>query len=133
MKITANQYARTLFELIDRKSSKEADEIIFNFTQIVKKNKQIKLMPRIIESFNNIWNEQNKIIEVQVTSSKELDELAKNKIESYVKKRYEIENVVMTRKIDKDIIEGLIVKIGDDLLDASAIGQLEKLSRILTK
>jgi F-type H+-transporting ATPase subunit delta len=133
MKITANQYAKTLFELINGKSSKEVDEIIFNFVQVVKKNKQAKLFPRIIESFNTIWNEQNKIAEVQVTSSKELDESTKKKIEGYVKKKYEAENVVMTSEINQDIIEGLIVKVGDDLLDTSAIGQLEKLSRILTK
>lgn len=133
MKITANQYAKTLFELINGKTSKEVDGIILNFAQVVKKNKQVKLFPRIIESFNSIWNEQNKIAEVQIISSKELDETTKKKVENYVKKKYKAEEVIITSEIDKDIIEGFIIKVGDDLLDTSAIGQLEKLNRILTK
>ena len=133
MKITANQYARTLYELTENKSSQEVDKTVFNFTQIVRKNRQSKLFPKILESFNGIWNIKNKVAEAQLISREKLDDETEKKIEEYIKRKYKVEKVLINRKIDENVVGGIIIRVGDDVLDQSIKGQLRKLNKELTK
>ncbi len=133
MKITINQYARTLLEVTENKSSREIDQAVLNFVQIVRKNRQNKLFPKILESFSNIWNSKNKVVEVELTSKEKLDNEAEKKITEYIKKKYKAEKVVISSKIDRNILGGIILKIGDEVMDQSIKGQLKKLNKALTK
>ncbi|MFZ2192970.1 MAG: ATP synthase F1 subunit delta [Candidatus Moraniibacteriota bacterium] len=133
MKITANQYARTLYELTENKSSQEVDKTVFNFTQIVRKNRQSKLFPKILESFNGIWNIKNKVAEAELISREKLDDETEKKIEEYIKRKYKVEKVLINRKIDENVVGGIIIRVGDDILDQSIKGQLRKLNKELTK
>lgn len=133
MKITINQYAKTLFEVTENKSAQEVDEAVLNFAQIVRKNRQSKLFPKILENFSTIWNSANKIVEVDVTSKEKLGVESENKIVEYIKKKYKAETVVINNKIDKNIIGGIILKVGDEVMDQSIKGQLKKLRNNLIK
>ena len=133
MKITANQYARTLFELVDNKTEQEIDKLVLNMVKIAGKNRQIKLFPKIIEKFNLIWNDKYKISEVEITSREKLDSETENKIGEYIRRKYKTEKVVINNKIDINIIGGIIIKVGDEVLNQSIAEQLKKLSRNLTK
>lgn len=133
MKITANQYARTLYDLTENKSSQEVDRTVFNFTQIVRKNRQSKLFPKILESFSVIWNTKNKVAEAELVSREKLDDETEKKIEEYIKRKYKVEKVLINRKIDENVVGGIIIRVGDDILDQSIKGQLRKLNKELTK
>lgn len=133
MKITANQYARALFELVDNKTEQEIDKLVLNIVKIVGKNRQIKLFPKIIEKFRLIWNSKYKISEVEITSREKLDSETENKIGEYIRRKYRTEKVVINNKIDINIIGGIIIKVGDEVLNQSIAEQLKKLSRNLTK
>ncbi len=133
MKITANQYARALFELVDNRTQQEIDNLVLNMVRIAGKNRQTKLFPKIIEKFNLIWNNKYKISEVEITSREKLDSETENKIGEYIKRKYKTEKVVINNKIDANIIGGIIIKVGDEVLNQSIAEQLKKLSRNLTK
>lgn len=133
MKITAKQYARTLFELTDNKSQQEIDSCVLGFAQIVRKNRQVKLFPKILESFNAIWNSSKNIVEAQITSKEKLDSETEKKIEEYIKEKYKAEKVVIDNKIDQGIIGGIIIRVGDEVTNQSVAEQLKKLGKELTK
>ncbi|KKP80377.1 MAG: ATP synthase F1 subunit delta [Candidatus Moranbacteria bacterium RIFOXYA12_FULL_35_19] len=133
MKITANQYAKTLFELIDNKPSQDVEKIIYNFVRVVKKNKQIKLFPGILERLSFIWNNKYKIAEAKIISAEELNEKDEKKIKDYLKEKYKVEKVVISKEIDKNIIGGFIIKTGDDIVDQSISGKIKKLRENLIK
>jgi F-type H+-transporting ATPase subunit delta len=133
MKITANQYAVTLLELTEGKSQEEIDKVVFSLVEVVRRNRQSKLFPRILESFNVIYNKKNKIVEAEVLSSKKISDAEEKEVGEYIKKKYGVETVTLTSKIDKSILGGFVIKVGDEILDASVSGQLKKLTRKLTK
>jgi len=133
MKITATQYAKTLFELTAEKSSKEIDVIVANFIKLLNQKRQLKLAGKVIAKFNEIWNEKNGIVEAEVTSARKLESSQVHKVESFIKEKYSAEKIIINNKIDLNIKGGIVIKVGDEVLDGSLSCQLQRLRSSLEK
>jgi F-type H+-transporting ATPase subunit delta len=133
MKITATQYANTLYELTDGKSKQDVDGVVAGFLKVLQKNSQLKMAGKIIEKFNGIYNQKNGIVEAEITSREELGKDVSNKLRNYVSTKYKAKEVVLVNKIDEDIKGGIIIKVGDEILDASISGKLRSLKSSLEK
>jgi len=133
MRLTVNQYAKALYESVQEKSQKEVDSVIGNFIKILQKNGQLKLAKKIVEKFSAIWNKENEIVEATVTSRESLDAETLQKIEKFVAEKYSAKEVVLQNVIDEKIKGGIIIKVGDEMMDASVAKRLADLRLSLTK
>ena len=119
MRISASQYAKTLYEITKGKSSDEVDELMVNFVRLLSKNNQIGFAEEIAEKFREIYNIQEGIVEAEITSREKLNESMLEKTEKFIKNKYKAEKVSLKNEIDEDILGGIIVKVGDEILDGS--------------
>ena len=131
MKASAAQYAKTLYELASGKNKSEIDSIAASFAKLLAKNNRLKMAPAIIEKFGNIWNRENGILEADVESAYPLNDEASGKITKEIKEKYGAKEVILNNKINKDIKGGIIIKIGDEVIDGSVKKQLEMLKQAL--
>ncbi len=131
MKVSAKQYASTLYELTSKKSDSEIDDVIVKFVAYMKKTGDMKKSQDVVNQFEKIYNEKNNIIEASVTSSRILTDNEKMKIQAFIKEKYKANNVIMNNTVKKDIKGGIIVKVGDEILDGSVAGRLNKLKMSL--
>ncbi len=132
MKVSNSQYANALYEAAKGKSQSEIDKIVASFVKIMAKNNQVKNSESIIKKFKEVWNKKEGIVEAEVVSREKLNLGMKNEIERYVEKKYKAEKVEIIEKIDKDIKGGIIVKVGDEVMDGSIGKQLQNLKKSLT-
>lgn len=133
MKANNLQYANALYEAAKGKSQSEVNEIVANFVKILAKNNQIKSIENIIKKFKEVWNRKEGIIEAEVTSREKLNNESKAEIEKFIEKKYKAEKVEMIEKINKNIKGGIILRIGDEVMDGSISGQLKRLKSSLEK
>ena len=82
---------------------------------------------RIRREFDGLWAEENKLLPVTVTSAVELDEetgrgRSAAKIEEQTGRKVEL-----TSKVDPDLLGGLVLQVGNMVLDASVRNRLERL------
>lgn len=133
MKITAQQYAKTLLELTDGKTEQTVSDVVKKFAEVLKKDGQIKNAGKIIEKFSEVYNAKHEIVEADVTSSRELSRDKINQIENFVKDKYSAKEVIVKKIIDEKIKGGIIIKVGDEVLDSSIKSQLNRLKRELVK
>jgi len=133
MKITVAQYAKTLHEAVKDKSQKEIPEIISGFVRILVKNNQVRNSGKIIDKFNDIYNRENGIIEAEIASREVLSNMLSDKIKNFVKEKHQAKEVILKNVVDKEIKGGIVVKVGDELMDASVAKHLEKLRSSLEK
>ncbi len=131
MKINNKQYATALYESAKGKSQSEVNEIVANFVKVLAKNYQTKMASKIIEKFNEVWNKENNIIEAKVVSREELNRDLRAEIEKYIKKKYDGDKVEIEEIIDEKIKGGIIIKVGDEVIDGSVENKLAYLKKIL--
>jgi F-type H+-transporting ATPase subunit delta len=131
MRISSKQLAQTLFDLTDRKSKPEIEKSVRDFGLYLARNRKLKLSEKIIESFEKIYNSQNGIIEARVVTAQKLESPQIQKIEKYIQKKYQAKKVILKNIVDENIKGGMIVKVGDEVMDGSLRGKLEELRKIL--
>ena len=115
-----------------RKIVDGADERFLNFLELLAERHRMPVIFRIRRAYDALWREENKLLPVTVTSAVELDEglvegLGK-RIEEQTGKKVEL-----TSKVDSDVLGGLVLQVGNMVLDASIRNRLEQLRKQVAK
>lgn len=115
-----------------RKIIDGADERFLNFLELLAERHRMPAVFRIRRAYDAMWREHNRLLPVTVTSAIELDEglvdgLGK-RIEEQTGKKVEL-----TSKVDADVLGGLVLQVGNMVLDASIRNRLEQLRKQVAK
>ena len=96
------------------------------FLKVLDNNKRISNILSIIIQFKKINSEKRGDIAANVTSANELSEDEKNNITNQLKNTLG-QKLSLNFDVDKDIIGGLIVKVGSKMIDTSIANKINKL------
>jgi ATP synthase F1 delta subunit len=106
----------------------DGNEHLVNFLELVAERHRMPALFRIRREFDALWREENKLLEVRITSAVDLDEdLVKSigsRIEDQTGQRIELD-----ANVDPDVLGGLVLRVGNFVLDASVRGRLERLRK----
>ncbi len=107
----------------------ELDDKMSNFLKLLISWKRIFILPNIYQEFHKIYQEFLSQINVLVISCVSLNIKQKNNLRLILAKKLNIEkkNILLNLKIDKSLLGGIIVKIGDTVIDNSVRNNLEKM------
>ena len=133
MKASVQQYAKTLLEITENKSEKEISGIAVRFIETLNKNGQFKESEKIIEKFSELYNAKHGIVEAEIITRYKIQDTRYKQIEDFLKAKYKAKEVVIKNVVDEKIKGGIIIKIGDEVLDGSIKFQLNRLEKALMK
>ena len=106
----------------------DGNEHFVNFLELVAERHRMPAIFRIRREFDGLWREENKLLEVRITSAVELDEdLVKtigSRIEEQTGRRIDLD-----ANVDPDVIGGLVLRVGNMVWDSSVRGRLERLRK----
>ncbi|WP_422667480.1 F0F1 ATP synthase subunit delta [Buchnera aphidicola] len=106
------------------------DQYGINFIKLLALNKRFNILNEILKQFLLLELSYENIICVQLTSSYSLQEYQIKRIHNILKKSLS-GRISFTCKIDKSILDGIIIKIGNTVFDFSIRNHLKQLSYIL--
>lgn len=121
------QYLVSFFLLIGQK---KIDQYGKNFIQLLSINKRLNILNEILKKFLILESLHNNIVHVELISSYPLKKYQINNINNVLKK-FLTSRINCTSKIDTSIIDGVIVKIGNTVLNLSICHYLKQLSNFL--
>ena len=111
-----------------RSAVTDADPVVLNFLELLVEKHRMPALFRIRRSFDRLWQEHNRLLPVQVTSAVELDEATVRQIGDRIAEQTG-RRVDLTARVEPDILGGIVVRVGNSVLDASIRHRLEKLRR----
>ena len=111
-----------------RRAVKDADPIFLNFLELVIEKHRMPVLFRTRRAFDKLWEEHNRLLPVQVTSAVPLDEATVRQIGDRIAAQTG-RRVDLTSAVEPDILGGIVVRVGNSVLDASIRHRLEKLRR----
>lgn len=98
---------------------------------LVEKNRE-RYLSDISDAFITLYYNNKGITLIEITSPVSLDAGSINRIVDTVKQQMNLKEVKVSTKVDDKILGGLVLKIGEKVLDASIASRLENFKRILT-
>jgi F-type H+-transporting ATPase subunit delta len=105
-----------------------ADPVVENFLALLIENHRMPVLFRVRRELDQMWREVNKLLPVQITSAVELDKAVTQQIGDEIG-RQTGRTVELTSTVDPDVLGGLVVRVGNSILDASIRTRLERLRK----
>lgn len=105
-----------------------AEPEMVNFLKLLAERHRLPAIRRIRAQYEALWAEHNRLLPVTVTSAVDLPQETIEKIGSSVEQQTG-RKVELTGKVDDEIIGGLVLQVGNMVLDASIKGRLERLRK----
>ena len=99
-----------------------------NFLRVLGEAKRLSLLPDILQEYQQLLAKKNKQKNVLITSAFKLNQSQEEEITEHLKRRYG-ENLTTKVEIDKNLIGGITIKSGDEVIDLSTKGKLLKLKK----
>lgn len=105
-----------------------AEPELINFLELLVDKHRMTEVFRIRRELDELWKQENRRIDVTVTSAVELDRAVVEKIGQEVE-RQTGEKVDLSSSVDAEILGGIVLQVGNMVLDASIRNRLEKLRK----
>jgi F-type H+-transporting ATPase subunit delta len=99
-----------------------------NFLQALIERHRMPAIFRIRTEFNSLWDEARKLLPVHITSAIALDEAGVKSLGERIGRQVDREVEVST-DVDPDILGGVVLRVGNVILDASIRNRLEQLRK----
>jgi len=106
----------------------DADPLLINFLELLIENHRMPVIFRMRRRLDTLWEEQNRLLPVHLTSAIALEPDAVAEIGERVGAQTG-RRVELTSTVDPDILGGIVLRVGNAILDASIRNRLEQLRK----
>ena len=107
-------------------------ELAMNFLMLLLDRQRLDLLPRIVELYQEMYNKHKGVVVATVTTAVPLDEPHRKRVADEIIKITGGKEVDLRLNEDPRILGGVIVRVGDQLIDASVASRLAMLGERLT-
>lgn len=108
------------------------DQHLFNFLDSLLKRRRMRQLPMIVEAYRRLILEKFNIIEAQLTTVVPIEGELRNRLQKSLEHSFS-KSIVLREHVDPRIIGGLILSVGNQMLDASFKQELTRLKNHLMK
>jgi F-type H+-transporting ATPase subunit delta len=105
-----------------------AEEIFTNFLDALLERHRMPAIFRIRAAYEQLWEDENRLLPVQITSAVALDEETVNSIGKRIGEQTG-RTIELSSDVDDAIIGGIVLRVGNVILDASIRSRLEQLRK----
>ncbi|MGH6610805.1 MAG: F0F1 ATP synthase subunit delta [Burkholderiaceae bacterium] len=119
-----------LYGLVAAGTGDELDVHAQNFVRVLIENDRLSLLPEIATLFESLKNEREGVVEAQIESAFPLDDASLSQLVGDLERRFK-RKVRPQVNVDKQLIGGALIKVGDEVIDGSVRGRLQNMTSAL--
>jgi F-type H+-transporting ATPase subunit delta len=101
---------------------------LVNFLELLAEKHRMPALFRVRKRFDELWARENRQLTVTVTSAVDLDPAVVEEIGAEIERKTG-QTIELNSEVDEKIIGGLVLQVGNMVLDASIHNRLEKLRK----
>ena len=118
-RLTADQLCGLFASLVGEALFAESQ----NFIRVLIENRRLPLLPEIREIFEALKNEREGVVEANIVSAFPLDAASLDGLVADLQKRFG-RSIQPSVSVDPELIGGVCVQVGDEVIDGSVRGKL---------
>jgi F-type H+-transporting ATPase subunit delta len=109
-----------------------AEPILQNFLKLLIEKSRMPAVFRVRRTFDELWQRENKLLPVEITSAIELDKNTVKQIGDRIGEETG-QKIELSERVDPDILGGLVVRVGNSIIDSSIRARLDSLRKQVAK
>jgi ATP synthase F1 delta subunit len=109
-----------------------AEPTVLNFLKLLIEKHRMPAVFRIRRELDELWRHENKRLRVEVTSAIELDKKTVKQIGDRIAEETG-QKIELSEHVEPDILGGLVVRVGNSIIDASIRARLDSLRKQVAK
>ncbi|WP_354701286.1 ATP synthase subunit delta [Paraconexibacter sp. AEG42_29] len=114
------------------KAVSDADPTVVNILELLLENHRMPAIHRLRKEFDRLWDDENKLLPVDITSAVALDDDVVQRLGDQIGQQTG-RKVQLTAHVDPEVLGGIILRVGNQILDASIRNRLDQLRRSVAK
>lgn len=130
--ISNQDIARVIFEGA-KEHHHEEDAYAKRVVKFLAQRKLISKSHDILLRLQKIIHEADGVLEAKVSSAFALNPEDKKKVIEFLKQRYKMREVILQESIDRSLLNGFKLEVGDEIIDLSMKEKISKLKEHLTR
>jgi F-type H+-transporting ATPase subunit delta len=115
-----------------RRAVDGAEPELMNFLDLLIEKHRMPVLFRLRGQFETLWDRENHRLPVEVTTAVALDPAIVSELGSRIGEQTG-QNVDLSSQVDPDILGGIVLRVGNSILDASIRNRLNQLRREVVK
>jgi ATP synthase F1 delta subunit len=115
-----------------QKAVTDGEPALINLLELLIENHRMPAIFRLRRRFDTLWEEENKQLPVEITSAVALDDDVVKRLGDQIGEQTG-RQVQLTANVDADILGGIVLRVGNQILDASIRNRLDQLRRSVAK
>lgn len=119
-----------LYGLVAAGAGDALDAQAQNFVRVLIDNDRLSLLPEIATLFEQLKNEREGVVEAQIESAFPLDDASLSQLVGDLERRFK-RKVRPQVSVDKELIGGALITVGDEVIDGSVRGRLQSMASAL--
>ena len=109
-----------------------AEPIVDNFLRLLIEKHRMPTVFAVRRVFDELWREENQLLPVEITSAIELDKSTVKQIGDRIGEETG-QKIELSERVDPDILGGLVVRVGNSIIDSSIRSRLDSLRKQVAK
>ncbi len=109
-----------------------AEPILQNFLKLLIEKHRMPAVFRVRRSYDEMWQRENQLLPVEITSAIELDKQTVKQIGDRIGEETG-QKIELSARVEPDILGGLVVRVGNSIIDASIRARLDSLRKQVAK
>jgi len=113
-------------EILGRLLEKRVSRAVLNLVRLLAQRGRIDLLPAVSRQFSRLFDQLQGVVPATVTSASPLEPEQEEQVRARLEELTG-RTVRLTSAVNPDLIGGVMVQVGDQLIDSSVRGRLERL------
>jgi F-type H+-transporting ATPase subunit delta len=110
------------------KTIEDGDPTLINFLELLIEKHRMPAVFRIRRYYDGLWEQENKVLPVQISTATTLDDAIVKQIGDRISKDTG-QKIELTADVNPDLLGGIVLRVGNSILDASIRNRLDNLRK----
>ena len=106
------------------------DDAMGRFLTLLAENRRLSLLPQIQQLFEDFKSQQEKLLDVEVRTAFVMNDKTKKSLVEKLSANFD-SRINITVNVDKALIGGIVIGVGDTIIDGSVRGRLAQLAEAI--
>jgi len=132
-KISPKNIAEAIYDAARGKSGGELDYVLKRGAQVLRDRRMLGKSEDVLGALQNIIEKKTGTVRMKVTTAKSMESTERKRLENEIKEKYKAQIVISEFFEKEELLGGMRVEVGDEVLDATYKSKLRQLEEFLIK